>query len=103
MVYPIPEEASLEVLRQCGRLLVVEEGDPVVESQLRVLAQANGIDAQILGKQGKAALPLHGELGTSIVREALARMMGLPIQKDEARQEIKQEVSPLIIPRSSAR
>jgi indolepyruvate ferredoxin oxidoreductase alpha subunit len=102
MVYPIPEEASLEVLRQCGRLLVVEEGDPVVESQLRVLAQANGIDAQILGKQGKAALPLHGELGTSIVREALARMMGLPIQKDEARQEIKQEVSPLIIPRSSA-
>ena len=102
MVYPIPEGVTLEVLRQCGRLLVVEEGDPVVESQLRVLAQANGIDAQILGKQGKAVLPLHGELGTSIVRGALAEMMDLPVQKDKTRQAIKQEVAPLVIPRSSA-
>jgi indolepyruvate ferredoxin oxidoreductase alpha subunit len=102
MVYPIPEDASLGVLRQCDRLLVVEEGDPVVESQLRVLAQANGIGAEILGKQANVALPRHGELGTSTVRQALARIMGLPVEKNEARQEIKEEVAPLIIPRSSA-
>jgi indolepyruvate ferredoxin oxidoreductase alpha subunit len=102
MVYPIPEEAALEVLKRCGRLLVVEEGDPVVESQLRVLAQANGIGIEILGRQGKAVLPRHGELGTATVREALAAMMGLPVESDEARRAIKDEVAPLIIPRSSA-
>jgi indolepyruvate ferredoxin oxidoreductase alpha subunit len=102
MVYPIPEEASLEVLRQCDRLLVVEEGDPLVESQLRVLAQANGIGAEILGQQGKAVLPRHGELATSVVREALAEMMGLSAERDEVRQAIKDEVAPLVIPRSSA-
>jgi indolepyruvate ferredoxin oxidoreductase alpha subunit len=102
MVYPIPEGASLEVLKQCDRLLVVEEGDPLVESQLRVLAQANGIRAEILGQQGKAVLPRHGELGTAVVREALAEMMGLPMEKDEARRAIKDDVAPLVIPRSSA-
>ena len=102
MVYPIPEKASLEVLKQCDRLLVVEEGDPLVESQLRVLAQTNGIGAEILGQQGKAVLPRHGELTTTIVRGALAEMMELPVEKNEERKAIKDEVAPLVIPRSSA-
>lgn len=102
MVYPIPEAAALDVLGQCDRLLVVEEGDPLVESQLRVLAQTNSIGTEILGRQGAALLPRHGELSTALVREALAAMMGLPAERDEARRAIKNEVAPLIIPRSSA-
>jgi indolepyruvate ferredoxin oxidoreductase alpha subunit len=102
MVYPMPQKASLEVLEQCDRLLVVEEGGPLVESQLRVLAQERGIHIEILGQQGTAVLPLHGELGTAVVVEALAAMMGLPLEEDLARSAVKREVAPLIIPRSSA-
>ncbi|MGD8904238.1 MAG: thiamine pyrophosphate-dependent enzyme [Anaerolineae bacterium] len=102
MVYPIPQQAALEVLEGCDRLLVVEEGDPLVESQLRMLAQTKGIGVEILGRQGEAVLPCHGELATGIVREALAGLMGLPLVSDEGRQAIKDEVSSLVIPRSSA-
>jgi indolepyruvate ferredoxin oxidoreductase alpha subunit len=102
MVYPIPEEASLEILKHCEQVLVVEEGDPLVEAQLRVLAQAEGIKTEILGQQGKAVPPRHGELGTAIVRGALVEMMGLPVEKDEAREAIKENIAQLVIPRSSA-
>lgn len=101
MVYPIPEETSLDLLRRCDRVLVVEEGDPLVEGQLRVLAQANGIGVDILGQQSKAVLPRHGELGTAVVRQALAEMMGLALAEDEERKAAKEEIAPLIIPRSS--
>ena len=102
MVYPVPEDASLEVLKGCDRLLVVEEGDPLVESQLRVLAQAKGIEVEILGQQARALLPRHGELSTGIVRETVAGMMRLPLEKNAARQAVRDKVAPLVIPRSSA-
>ncbi|MFC2038123.1 thiamine pyrophosphate-dependent enzyme, partial [Chloroflexota bacterium] len=102
MVYPIPTETSLEMLKQCERILVVEEGDPLVESQLRILAQAHGIGVQIYGQQSEALLPCHGELDTELVRHAVAELMGLSLERDKARKEIKHEVSPLVIPRSSA-
>jgi len=102
MVYPIPEEISLDLLKQCDRLLVVEEGDPLVETQLRVLAQANGIGTEILGQQSNPVLPRHGELGTAVVRQALVEMMGLAATENEERQATKDEIAPLVIPRSSA-
>ena len=34
---------------------VVEEGDPLVESQLRMLAQTKGMEVEILGQQGEAS------------------------------------------------
>jgi len=102
MVYPIPAEMSLEVLDQCDQILVVEEGDPLVESQLRVLAQGRGIDVEIRGQQIEAFLPRYGELNTQLVCDALVRLMGLSPGVDEARKEIKREVASLVIPRSSA-
>jgi indolepyruvate ferredoxin oxidoreductase alpha subunit len=102
MVYPIPTEASLEILRHCEKVLVVEEGDPLVESQLRVLAQTRGIGVEILGQQSEPLLPRHGELCTELVRDALVGMVGLSPRGNEARQQIKREVAPLVIPRSSA-
>jgi len=102
MVYPIPEETALDLLGRCDRVLVVEEGDPLVEGQLRMLAQAKGIGVEILGRQSKAVLPRHGELGTAGVRRALGEMMGLAVKEDEARRRVKEEVAPLVIPRSSA-
>jgi indolepyruvate ferredoxin oxidoreductase alpha subunit len=102
MVYPLPEETSLELLRNCDRLLVVEEGNSLVESQLRILAQARGIRTEIQGQQGEPLLPRHGELGTEVVRRALAEMMGLDVEEDPERMAIKQEIASLVIPRSSA-
>jgi indolepyruvate ferredoxin oxidoreductase alpha subunit len=102
MVYPIPTQASLEILRNCDQVLVIEEGDPLVESQLRILAQAHGVTANIHGRQIEPVLPLFGELSTKLVLHALADMVGLSLPSDEVRAEVKDQLKPLIIPRSSA-
>jgi len=101
MVYPIPEKMSLDVLRNCEHVLVVEEGDPLMESQLRILAQVHGIDVQVMGKQFESTLPRYGELNTALVRRALADLMGIPLGAKEERRRIKDEVASLVIPRSS--
>jgi indolepyruvate ferredoxin oxidoreductase alpha subunit len=101
MAWPIPPRLSRTMLRNCGQVLVVEDGDPVVESQLRLLAQAEGIAVDVQGKGDKAVLPCHGELNTARVREGLATLIGQPLERDQARRRIKEEIAPLVIPRSS--
>ncbi len=101
MAYPMPTEASLEVLRHCEQVLVVEDGDSVVESQLRILAQAHNVGARIIGKQFDSVLPRYDELNTALVHEALASLVGIVPESDEPRSEIKREAASLVIPRSS--
>jgi indolepyruvate ferredoxin oxidoreductase alpha subunit len=101
MVYPIPTKLSLDVLSGCERVLVIEDGGPFLESQLRVLTQAHNVDVQIAGKQFDPVLPSFGELNTALVRQALADWMEISLASDEARSKVKQEAASLVIPRSS--
>jgi indolepyruvate ferredoxin oxidoreductase alpha subunit len=65
--YPLPIERVRSLAEQSGRLLVVEEGYPFVERQVRgVLPHA----WEVLGKES-GALPLDGELTPDLVRAAL--------------------------------
>jgi len=102
MAYPIAERPALDLLSHCDQVLVIEEGDPVLETQLRLLAQARGMATQISGRQFDAVLPRPGELSTAIVEQALAQLAGIVLPEDEARSAIKSELAPLVTPRSSA-
>ena len=102
MVYPVPEGPLLEVLRGCDRMLVVEDGGPLVESQLRTLAQTQGARVKIAGQMLDGAFARHGELNTVIVRETMAEFLGISVADDDERKRIKDEVAQLVIPRSSA-
>jgi indolepyruvate ferredoxin oxidoreductase alpha subunit len=101
VVYPVAEGPALRILQSCRRVLVVEDGGPFVESQLRLLAQEHGIDVEVSGKMGDAVLPVYGELRVDIVRRALARHVGLPLHTDEKRSQIKKDLTSLVTPRSS--
>jgi indolepyruvate ferredoxin oxidoreductase alpha subunit len=101
MPYPVPENLVGEVVENCQKILVVEEGDPVVETQLRVLAGARHGKATILGKMFDGVLPLFGELNTDKVAAALARILEIPLAGDPDREQVKAEVSAKIPPRSS--
>jgi len=73
---PLPEKLCAGFLGSVNRLLVVEEGEPVLENELRVLAQKQGIGVEILGK-GFSGLTRLGEYDTRIVAAALAEAAGL--------------------------
>ncbi len=75
-VYPIPVAKVRALARHARRLLVIEEGYPLVERQLRGLLET---PVPVEGKEN-GALPASGELTPDNVRPAL----GLPERRGQA-------------------
>jgi indolepyruvate ferredoxin oxidoreductase alpha subunit len=65
--HPLPIELARRFAESVERVLMVEEVDPLVETELR----AAGI-----GVTGKAVLPTRGELTAPAIEQAVARMLG---------------------------
>lgn len=71
LTYPIPAEAVKAFASRVKRLVVLEELDPVIEEQVKLL----GIPCE-----GKDIFPLCGELDPTVVRERGAKA-GLPVDR----------------------
>lgn len=71
--HPLPETLCLDFLSSVSKTLVVEELEPILENELRVLAQKNGLDVEILGKD---VLPRCNEFTVTMVEDAIYRLTG---------------------------
>lgn len=69
VTWPLPEKTLLRFMNGVKRLVIVEELGPVIENEIRVLAQKNALDIDIFGKG--EVLPVGGEYSTSIVAKAV--------------------------------
>ena len=67
--YPLPFARLRAFAEQCERIVVVEEVEPLIESELK---------AQGIAVIGKDILPLSGELSPQILKPAIARLLGEP-------------------------
>ena len=76
MTYPLPEERIAAFMAKCRTVVVVEELEPVLENDLRALAQKRGIEVAIVGKGEH--LPRNGEYATANVRAAVDAVLGRP-------------------------
>ncbi len=97
---PLPEKLVTKLLKAVRSVLVVEEGEPLVELQVQALAKDVNPRVKIVGKR-TGALPPVGEINTDIVASSLARFVGKRIPKDRARELLKAKAKPLVAPRSS--
>lgn len=97
---PMPEKLVTELLKAVESVLVVEEGEPLVEFQVQALAKDVSPEVKISGKR-TGALPSVGEINTDLVVGALAKFVGKRIPRDEARELLKTKVKSLVTPRSS--
>jgi indolepyruvate ferredoxin oxidoreductase alpha subunit len=78
--YPYPKELILKLAAQCKKILVLEEGQPLLEERLKgILPHGNEICGRLDG-----SLPRTGELSPDPVRKAL----GLPAREGCAKSEI---------------
>ncbi len=78
LIHPFPSTVVLEFLKRgIRKVLILEELDPIIENEVRVLAQKHGVDVEILGKE-YAGLSVVGEYDLDIVGEALAGFTGRP-------------------------
>ncbi len=68
--WPLPEERLIPWMRTLRRLLILEEGGPFVEEQIRALAQRAGLSLEILGRANRA-IPEEGEIVEEDLRRGL--------------------------------
>lgn len=85
--YPLPQAMIARLALECGRIAVIEEGQPVIEERIRGLL---GAPVEIIGKLS-GELPRTGELTVEAVEKALG------IQPKERR-----EMPQVVVPRPPA-
>ncbi len=73
--HPLPRRLVLDFLRSVDEAIVVEEGSPFLEEEVKVAAYEAGLNVPIHGKR-TGLLPLEGELTPALVRNALLRVLG---------------------------
>ncbi len=76
MSWPFPKESSRRFLEGLEKVLVVEELEPVMETELKALAQENSISVSIKGK-GIGGLSRLYEYDPGMVRRAVAEYFGV--------------------------
>lgn len=95
---PIAPKLVGKFLKGVKKVLVIEEGEPLVENQVKTLAKDVAPGVKVTGKLSGAVPPV-GELNIDIAMEAISKLVGkkIPAGPDSARKEVKK----LVVPRSS--
>ncbi len=75
--YPLPRKLIKDYLKGCDKVLVVEEGEPVMEEALKALAQEEQLTIPINGKGEKLFSRLY-EFDPAMVRQAIATYFEVP-------------------------
>lgn len=71
--WPIPRQLILEHMSEAEKVLIVEEIDPVIEREVRAIAQIEGLNTKILGKM-TGDMPSYDEYTHKIVAYGLRRL-----------------------------
>lgn len=73
--HPLPRKLVVEFLRSVKKVIVIEDGAPFLEEEVKIAAYEEEILIPIYGKR-TGHLPLEGELTPRIVRNALLKILG---------------------------
>ena len=81
--HPMPEKLIVKFLKGVDKVLVVEELEPVMETEIRSIAQSNGIGIPIKGK-GEGLFPRIYEFDPALVRKTIAAYFAVPDTSPQA-------------------
>ena len=73
--YPMPEDIILKFLDSVEKVLIVEELEPIMENEIRSIAQSKGLGISIQGKGEKLFTRLY-EFNPALVRKTIASYFG---------------------------
>ena len=73
-LHPLPQQAIVDFLRQVTRVLVLEEIQPHIETQIRAIAQRSGLLLPVYGR-GTGHVPGAGELRAPQIAAALGDLL----------------------------
>nr|MDO8133389.1 indolepyruvate ferredoxin oxidoreductase subunit alpha [Candidatus Njordarchaeum guaymaensis] len=78
MINPLPEKRLKNFLSQFERIVVVEELESFLETQIAALASHEGIELKVFGKHS-GHIPVEGELSVGKVAKAISKIVGKPL------------------------
>ncbi len=87
--HPLPRKLVADFLKSVDMAIVVEDGAPFLEEEVKIVAYEEGLSVPIYGKR-TGNLPLEGELTPSLVRNALLRLLGKEAQSYEKPKEVEE-------------
>jgi indolepyruvate ferredoxin oxidoreductase, alpha subunit len=73
---PLPSRLTIGFLKDCEKVLVVEEGEPFMEESVKALAQEEGLTLPIKGK-GKGFFSRLSEFDPAMVRQVIASFFNI--------------------------
>ncbi len=77
VVHPLPQQELGEFLEELDVVLVLEELEPVIETQVLALIVEAGLPVKVLGKR-TGLLPRIGDYSLELVQQAIATLTGQP-------------------------
>ena len=77
-LFPLPKEQLTDFLTDLDRVYVLEEVEPFIENQVRVLAQMKKLDVQIFGKT-TGHVPWEGDIHPAKLARLLTEQLGQPL------------------------
>ncbi|MDD5503064.1 MAG: indolepyruvate ferredoxin oxidoreductase subunit alpha [Candidatus Thermoplasmatota archaeon] len=95
MSFPLPTEKVRKLLKGVKKVVVFEETDPVVETDVRSFAKDAAPGVQIFGKIS-GHTPVSGELNVLKVMNTLAKISGKDAPVIPERADIKEMISPYL-------
>jgi len=78
--YPLPTKMLTDFISSVEKVVVLEELEPFLENELRVLAQKNSIAVEIIGKDN-ALLPLNDEYSTLNITAVIHEVLGMEVEE----------------------
>ncbi|MFA4669716.1 indolepyruvate ferredoxin oxidoreductase subunit alpha [Pyrococcus kukulkanii] len=87
--HPLPRKLVLDFLKDVEKVIVIEEGAPFLEEEIKVVAYEAGLHVPIYGKR-TGHLPLEGELNPRLVKNAMLKILGKEKEEVEMPQEVKE-------------
>jgi indolepyruvate ferredoxin oxidoreductase, alpha subunit len=98
--YPLDNKKVLRLLENVEMVLVIEEGEPMVENRIKHIAQENAINIKVEGKT-TGLIEAVGEINCEICLRAISKMLNVRLPKAVISEESKQEIEEFLAPRSS--
>jgi len=87
--HPLPRKLVVEFLKGVKKAIVVEDGTPFLEEEIKIVAYEEGIRVPIYGKR-TGHLPLEGELTPRLVKNALLKLLGKEGEEYVKPREVKE-------------
>ncbi len=74
-VYPLPQQELRDFLKELDTVLVLEELEPIIETQVLALIAEAGLHVKVLGKRS-GLLPRVGDYSLELIEQAIVELTG---------------------------